>query len=221
MDISKMYEFFQPEKVTSRCHIIGCGSVGSTIVENLVRCGVTKFTFWDFDTVESHNVHNQMFYPKDIGRQKTEALTDMMREINPSLDIKIKEKGWNGEVLSGYVFLCVDNIELRKTIVENNMHNMNVKAVFDFRTLLTSAQHYAADWSDLKQKQILLDTMQFSHEEAAESTPTSACGMTLGVMTTVRLVCAYGVNNFISFVKGEGIKRCVLVDGFNFVVDAF
>ena len=42
MDLSKSYEFFQPEKDQARIHIVGCGSVGSTVAENLARCGVTK-----------------------------------------------------------------------------------------------------------------------------------------------------------------------------------
>ena len=61
MDLSKSYEYFQPEKLTDRVHIIGCGSVGSTVAENLARSGVTKFTLWDFDVVEPHNLANQMF----------------------------------------------------------------------------------------------------------------------------------------------------------------
>ena len=67
MDLSKSYEYFQPEKLTDRVHIIGCGSVGSTVAENLARSGVTKFTLWDFDVVEPHNLANQMFREKDVG----------------------------------------------------------------------------------------------------------------------------------------------------------
>ena len=63
--------------------------------------------------------------------------------------------------------------------------------------------------------------MQFSHEEAAEETPVSACGVTLGVATTVRLICALGVNNYINFTKGLGIKKMVLIDGFAMTLDAF
>ena len=70
-------------------------------------------------------------------------------------------------------------------------------------------------------KQDLLKSMQFSHEEAAEETPVSACGVTLGVATTVRLICALGVNNYINFVKGNGIKKLIMIDGFNFILDAF
>lgn len=223
MDLSKSYDFFQPEKDDARVHIIGCGSVGSTVAENLARCGVTKMTLWDFDKVESHNIVNQMFRQQDVGKLKIEALKDILTDINPEISdsVELKPDGWDGKLLSGYIFLCVDSIELRRKIVERHMNTPYVKAVFDFRTLLESAQHYAADWSDYKMKTNLLNSMQFSHEEAAEETPVSACGVTLGVATTVRLICAIGVNNYINFVKGKGIKKMVMIDGFNFILDAF
>ena len=223
MDLSKSYDFFQPEKDDARIHIVGCGSVGSTLAENLARCGVTKMTLWDFDTVEAHNIVNQMFQQEDVGKLKVEALKDILMDINPEIkdNVELKPKGWEGKLMSGYIFLCVDNIELRRTIVEKHMDSPYVKAVFDFRTLLESAQHYAADWSDYKMKQDLLKSMQFSHEEAAEETPVSACGITLGVATTVRLICALGVNNYINFVKGNGIKKLMMIDGFHFMLEAF
>lgn len=223
MDLSKSYDFFQPEKDDAKIHIVGCGSVGSTIAENLARCGVKNMVLWDFDTVEAHNIVNQMFRQQDVGKSKVEALKDILCDINPEISdtVELKPDGWQGRLMSGYIFLCVDNIELRRQIVEKHMDSPYVKAVFDFRTLLESAQHYAADWSDYKMKQDLLKSMQFSHEEAAAETPVSACGVTLGVATTVRLVCALGVNNYINFVKGNGIKKLVIIDGFNFMLDAF
>ena len=223
MDLSKSYDFFQPEKDDAKLHIVGCGSVGSALAENLARCGVTNFVLWDFDVVEKHNIVNQMFRQQDVGKSKVEALRDILCDINPEIvdTVELKPDGWQGKLMSGYIFLCVDNIELRRQIVEKHMDSPYVKAVFDFRTLLESAQHYAADWSDYKMKQDLLKSMQFSHEEAAAETPVSACGVTLGVATTVRLVCALGVNNYINFVKGNGIKKLVIIDGFNFMLDAF
>ena len=223
MDLSKSYEFFKPESVDARIHILGCGSVGSTLAELLVRCGLTKLTLWDFDYVEPHNVANQMFRFKDIGKPKVEALRDLLLEINPEAadDIVIKPEGWQGKLLSGYIFLAIDNIDLRREFVEKHMDSPNVRAVFDFRTLLTSAQHYAADWDNYKQKKNLLASMQFSHDEAKAETPVSACGVTLGVVTTVRSICELGVNNFLNFVKGNGLKTYVEFDGFRFDLLAF
>lgn len=221
MDLSKSYEFFQPEKVTERIHIIGCGSVGSTIAENLARCGLKKMTLWDFDKVESHNIVNQMFRQQDIGKTKVEALKDILLEINPDMELKLKPQGWNGEMLSGYVFLAVDSIEIRRKIVEQHINSPTIKVVFDTRTLLTGAQLYAANWSEYKSKNDFLNSMQFSHEEAVAETPVSACGVTLGVVTTVRIAAALSVNNFIKFVKDGKIWKLVMFDGFNGIFDCF
>ena len=223
MDLTKSYEFFQPDKDTAMIHIVGCGSVGSTVAENLARCGVKKMTLWDFDKVEEHNIANQMFRQVDVGKPKVEALRDIIIDINPEAanSIVLKPKGWQGAIMSGYIFLAVDDIEIRRQIVEKHRNSMFVKAVFDFRTLLESAQHFAADWTDTRQKESLWNSMQFSHEEAAEETPVSACGVTLGVATTVRLISALGVNNYINFVKGNGIWKFVQIDGFHGVLDAF
>jgi len=223
MDLSKSYEFFKPEQESATIHIVGCGSVGSTVAENLARCGLKKFTLWDFDTVEEHNIVNQMFTQRQVGMPKVDALAEILTDINPEIsnNLKLKPEGWNGEKLSGYIFLAIDSIEIRKQIVDQHFDNKFVRAVFDFRTLLESAQHFAADWSDLKQREALRNSMQFSHDEAAEETPVSACGVTLGVATTVRLVSALGVNNYINFVKGNGIWKFVQIDGFHGMLDAF
>lgn len=212
MNTSKVDEYFRPDK--SKLYVVGCGSVGSTLAEALARCGCTNFVLMDFDKVESKNLANQAFRASDIGRPKVEALRDIITSINPDAakSVRIVPEGWTGQNLSGYVFLCVDNIDLRRQIVEKNFRNLNIKAMFDFRTGLTDAQHYAANWKSLESRKRLLDTMQFSHEEAAADTPVSACGVTLGVVTTVMSIVSIGVQNYIRAVKGENIDSIVLLD---------
>ena len=223
MDLSKSYEFFQPEKDDARIHIIGCGSVGSTIAENLARCGVTKMTLWDFDKVEPHNIVNQMFTQNHVGKLKVEALKEILTDINPECTetVELKPEGWQGKLLSGYIFLAVDSIEIRRNFVEKHVDSPYVKAMFDVRTMLTGAQHYAAAWDDYKMKKNFLASMQFSHDEASEEVAVSACGVVLGVVTTVRLISALAVNNYIRYVKGEGIWKFVQIDGFNGILDCF
>lgn len=214
MDLSKSYEFFDPSAVKGRVHIVGCGSVGSALAENIARMGVKKFDLWDFDVVEPHNIVNQQFTRNDIGKTKVEAVKELIESINDEADVKIHPDGWKGETMSGYIFLAVDSIDIRREIVEKHKMNFSVKAVFDFRTGLTCAQHYCADWSKKEEIDTLLASMQFSHDEAKEETPVSACGITLGVVTTVRLIVGYGVNNFLRLVKGEGNWKFVYNDGF-------
>lgn len=223
IDLSKSYDYFQPEKDDSRIHIVGCGSVGATVAENLARCGITKFTLWDFDEVEPHNLANQIFRQQDVGTKKVDALLDILMEINPDIknDVKLEPNGWKGKNMSGYIFLCVDSIELRRKITEQHMDSPYVKAMFDFRTRLEDAQHYAADWSDKKMKEDFLASMQFTDEEAKAATPVSACNVTLSVCPTIRIICAYGVANFMNFWNGKPMKKLILADAFQFSVVSF
>lgn len=216
MDLSKSFEFFQPSLAKGKCHIIGCGSVGSTIAENLARLGVTNMALYDFDTVEPHNIANQMFVNSDIKKPKIEATRRIIVDINPdaSESITLFPEGYVGQKLSGYVFLCVDNIELRKEICLKNRMNRSIKAVFDCRTRLEDAQTYAANWADLSQVDNLIKSMDFTHDEAAEATPTSACGRVLGVATTVRMVCALCVSNFVTFCQGRGLHQAIVCNPF-------
>lgn len=216
MDISKFHEFFQPEKCRDRIHIVGCGAVGSTIGELLVRMGLTKFTLWDFDLVEPHNLANQMFRAGDIKMPKTEALAKIMMEINPNVDIKIKGK-YEGQLLNGYVFMAVDKVAVRKKICQCNKGNMQIKAIFDARIRLEDAQGFAARWDNYQEVQNLLKSMDFTDEEADAATPVSACNMTLSVAPTVRIVCNMLVANFMNlFIDKNNWKTVFIINTFNF-----
>jgi len=222
IDLSKSYDFFKPEECKGRIHIIGCGAIGSHVAEQLARYGLTKITLYDFDIVEAHNIANQLYTQEDIGKTKVRALADYLVKINPGIaaDIKLVEDGYTGQRLSGYVFLCVDNIDLRREIATSCQGNTFVKGMFDFRMRLTDAQHYAASWDDPKMIAAFIGSMQFSHDEAKDETPVSACNMTLSVCSTVKTIVSYGVANFINFVKGHQIKKMILMDAFNYDVVA-
>lgn len=216
MNLTKSIEYFDPINVKGKCHIIGCGSVGSTVAALLARLGVTKFVLYDFDRVEAHNLANQMFIHKDIKTEKVDAVKRIITEINPDAEptIEICREGYNDQKLSGYVFLCVDNIDLRREICQKHRMNRMIKAVFDFRTRLEDAQHYAANWADMKQVDNLIKTMDFTHDEAHAATPVTACGTELGVAPTVWVVCSLGVCNFMNLIRGVPLKNIVVCNPF-------
>jgi molybdopterin/thiamine biosynthesis adenylyltransferase len=168
MDLTKSLEFFNPAKITDEIHIIGLGAIGSHIAEMMTRLGVESLHLYDFDTVSEHNLANQMFFENHADRNelKVNAVTYICTAINPEIKIHRHEKGYNtGTRLSGYVFLAVDNIDLRRTIVEEHEYNPGIKAMFDFRMGLADAQHYAADWSNADMVKALHQSMEFSHAE--------------------------------------------------------
>lgn len=225
MNLIRQEEFFSPVKTTDDIHIIGIGAIGSHIAEMLVRMGLTNIHLYDFDTVEEHNIPNQMYFDTQAVQHlhKTTALYDTCKAINPDCIIKIHDKGYILErtKLSGYVFLCVDSINLRKAVVKEHEFNPMIKALFDFRMGLEDAQHYAADWKDHKHVEDLLASMDFTDEEAKEAMPTTACGSALCVLPTIRVITSYGIANWINFIKTGKLKKVILANAFNFENMAF
>lgn len=221
MNLNKLGTFFDPINLNDAIHIIGCGAIGSHIAEMLTRMGVQKLNIYDFDKVTPHNLTNQMFNEDSINLPKVNALEDLCEKINSDIEIVLFPQGYTVQPLAGYVFLCVDNIDLRREIATNNRYNPNIKAMFDFRMRLTDAQHYAADWKDPKSIDNFLASMQFTHEEAKVETPVSACGTSLNVIPTVRVITALGVGNWMNFIKDQPLKKLILIDAFSFIVDAF
>ena len=217
MDLNKSLEFFDPKKVKDRCHIIGCGSIGGNVVELLVRYGITDIVLWDFDDVEPHNLANQIYTEEDIGQPKTVALHKYLSKINPVCKKSIKSKyKYKGIPLEGYIFMCVDSVEVRKQIVEANWYNPYVKAVFDFRTTLLEGQTYFADWTNIKQKESLKESLNFTHEEAKANTPVSACGFELSVSPVVKICSIMGIVNFTNYINEQPTKHAIICDPYSY-----
>lgn len=214
--IEKFAGFFNPAIVEDNIHIIGCGAIGSTLALQLTRCGLTNITLWDFDKVESHNLANQQYRYNDVGEAKTASLHQIMLEINPQIKVNIKDR-YTDEQLSGYVFMAVDSIDVRKDIVKNNLYNTTVKAVFDFRMRLKDAQHYGCDWTELEDRKNLQKTMDFTQEEADKATPVNACGMSMSIIPTIETVISYGVANFINYLhEPKQLKKFIMVNPFDY-----
>ena len=69
--------------------ICGLGGLGSNISLYLARAGIGKLILCDFDRVDITNLHRQQYKADQIGRYKTEALADNLREIAPYIELEI------------------------------------------------------------------------------------------------------------------------------------
>ncbi|VGO13480.1 Sulfur carrier protein ThiS adenylyltransferase [Pontiella desulfatans] len=70
----------------------GVGSVGSTVIRLLAQSGVQKFIFMDQDRLEVANVIRHEAGLSDIGRYKTKAMADIVRNKNPYAEITTYEE---------------------------------------------------------------------------------------------------------------------------------
>jgi sulfur carrier protein ThiS adenylyltransferase len=68
--------------------IAGCGGLGSNAAIALARIGVKKLVIADFDKVEPSNLNRQQFFISDIGKNKTDALTSFINNINPFIIVE-------------------------------------------------------------------------------------------------------------------------------------
>ncbi len=68
----------------------GCGALGSHIAEAITRAGAARIILHDRSTVTPGLLTRQVFDDADIGRPKTDALTDRLTRINPAIAIETR-----------------------------------------------------------------------------------------------------------------------------------
>jgi sulfur carrier protein ThiS adenylyltransferase len=80
-------EDVQKKFSTATVAICGLGGLGSNIAISLARAGIGKLILIDFDRVDITNLHRQQYKANQIGKFKTEALSENLKEIAPYIDI--------------------------------------------------------------------------------------------------------------------------------------
>ena len=110
--------------------VCGLGGLGSNIAVALARAGVGKLLLLDFDWVDITNLHRQQYKANQIGRYKTEALAENLREIAPYTEIqpvtaKITE-GNLADLLKGADIVCeaLDRADAKAMLVNGVLEQM-------------------------------------------------------------------------------------------------
>ena len=73
---------------SSTVAVCGLGGLGSNIAVALARAGVGKLILIDFDRVDITNLHRQQYKANQIGKYKTDALSENLTEITPFVEIE-------------------------------------------------------------------------------------------------------------------------------------
>ena len=99
--------------------VCGLGGLGSNIAISLARAGIGKLILFDFDRVDITNLHRQQYKANQIGKYKTEALSENLKEIAPytgieSHTVRITEDN-AAELLNDADIICeaFDNAECK------------------------------------------------------------------------------------------------------------
>lgn len=74
-----------------RLLLVGCG-LGSQIAVLAARTGFVSFELWDGDKIEEHNLNRQAFTQSDIGLNKAEATSQIVKAINAETDVETQPR---------------------------------------------------------------------------------------------------------------------------------
>ncbi len=102
--------------------VCGLGGLGSNVAIALARAGVGKLHLIDFDRVDISNLHRQQYGVSQLGMYKTDAMKQILYEINPYCEVVTDAVRLNDENLSliaecGIVCECFDNAECKSMLV--------------------------------------------------------------------------------------------------------
>lgn len=103
--------------------IAGLGGLGSNAAVTLSRMGIGHLKLVDFDIVEPSNLNRQYYNITHIGMKKTDAMQEIIKNINPFIqietaDIKITEEN-AAKVFTGFdvILECFDESETKAMFV--------------------------------------------------------------------------------------------------------
>lgn len=74
----------------ARVAVAGLGGLGSHIAVSLARIGIGHLLLVDFDRVDLTNLNRQQYFLRHVGLPKTQAMEEILGEINPYLDVQVR-----------------------------------------------------------------------------------------------------------------------------------
>lgn len=172
--------------------IIGAGGIGSPTAFLLAKMGCSNITVMDPDTVESHNLPNQLYRIQDIGKPKVEALADIIASYTGTA-IKTRQERYESQELSGVVIVGVDTMKTRSDIWSHVRINIQVPFFIEARMGGKIAHIYAlCPWMAIsieRYEQTLYDDSKAVEEPCTQQAIIYNVFMIAGIIG--RLVKAY------------------------------
>ena len=92
--------------------VIGAGAVGSFTVLALAKSGAQRIVVYDDDSVEPHNLPNQWYRLKDVGRLKVQALHDLVFDMT-GVRIDVVPERFTGRPATEVTVCAVDSMDVR------------------------------------------------------------------------------------------------------------
>ncbi|SCL15254.1 ThiF family protein [Micromonospora rhizosphaerae] len=95
--------------------VAGCGSIGGSAVEPLVRLGFRRLVLADPGSYELTNLNRQNATVDDLGRNKAAVAAERARAINPHVEVEPVEQGVTEQTVDGLlagVDVVIDGVDV-------------------------------------------------------------------------------------------------------------
>ena len=128
--IKRNGEALQKKFSSATVAVCGLGGLGSNIAFSLARAGIGKLILIDFDRVDITNLNRQQYKAAQIGRFKTDALSENLKEIAPYIKTECHTVRINKEnalsLLEKADIICeaFDNAECKAMLTDTVLENM-------------------------------------------------------------------------------------------------
>ena len=210
-DYRKQIELIDVNDFNKPIHVIGCGALGSWVTFFLLKMGFKNITVYDFDTIEEHNLPNQMFKEDDIGAYKVDAMydnyIDFFKDDEASERLTVRAERVTKEIaekLEGIVFSCVDSMEARKMLYNACFKNGNAKLWIEGRIGLFGAYIYTLNYNTEGMCESYEKTL-YDDEEAE----VSACGVSQTALPAAVCCASNMVMQMISWYRKNDIYNSI------------
>lgn len=131
--------------------IIGAGAIGSFYAMTLSKMGARNILVYDNDTIEDHNISNQIYPEKFIGIKKVKALLSVCLDYSGTTIETIEDRWRPDNAQDGDVIVvAVDDMDARKAIW-NHYKTRPIKFFLEGRMGAQVYMVYGVDPTDPKQ----------------------------------------------------------------------
>lgn len=177
-DLSYMRQkdWFDPSQNEDRkVGIVGVGGIGSPTALALAKLGISNFTLIDPDTVEAHNLPNQMFPWQDwLGQGKVHAVNSVIQEFSPAQNVTTIEAKLGDVDPREFGDVCIaalDSMEARTELFEKLKYALGTQLVLDGRLDQENIVLYAYRPCDPESRKFYEATL-YSDDEAKDTSCT-------------------------------------------------
>ena len=164
--------------------VAGLGGLGSNIALSLARTGVAKLVLADFDVVEPSNLNRQQYFVRHIGMKKTDALKELIAEVNPFVEVVTHDIALDAanvaEVFEPCGVICeaFDNVAGKAMMVNEAGASLRDKKIVGASGM---AGHFSSN---------LIKTVKFARNVYLCGDLQNAAGVGQGLMAARVAICA-------------------------------